>query len=138
MDHESPSFTEGYVKQASEHRNPISLAMLFYVLTLAAIVAACLGRLSSDKNLTSQTLGAAIASGTFVGLMIGFLGGTFYFKSVKASLVGVVVGVILGTAAGALTVIREVNYMPMMAIAYSGCWLLMVVMLFAARWQVKQ
>ncbi len=137
MDRESVTFGDASVTPAAEHRNPISIAMLFYILTLAAIIAACLGRLSGDDGVTSRALGAAIAGGTFLGLVIGFLGGTFYFKSVKASMVGVVVGAMLGTVAGALTVIREVNYIPMMAIAYSGSWLLMIVMLLAARWQVR-
>ena len=131
------SFGESSQTPLKEHRNPISIAMLFYVLTLAAIVAACLGRLSGDARVTYGTLGTAIGGGSFMGLLIGFLGGTFYFKSVKASLVGFAVGALLGTAAGALTIIREVNFVPMMTIAFSGCWLMVVVMLLAARWQVR-
>jgi hypothetical protein len=138
MNRDSISFGEGSQVPLIEHRNPISIAMLFYVLTLAAIVAACLGRLVGDARVTYGTMGAAIAAGSFTGLLIGFLGGTFYFKSVKASLVGVGVGAILGTVAGALTLIREVNYVPMMIIAFSGCWLMIVVMLLAARWQVRR
>ena len=131
------SFGESSQTPLNEHRNPISIAMLFYVLTLAAIVAACLGRLSGDARVTYGTLGTAIGGGSFIGLLIGFLGGTFYFKSVKASLVGFAVGALLGTAAGALTIIREVNFVPMMTIAFSGCWLMVVVMLLAARWQIR-
>lgn len=134
MDRKSVSFGEGLQAPLVEHRNPISIAMLFYVLTLAAIVAACLGRLSGDSHATYGALGAAIVGGSFFGLIIGFLGGTFYFKSVKASLVGFGVGGILGAVAGALTVIGEVNFIPMMIIAFSGCWLMIVVMLLAARW----
>lgn len=137
MDRESISFGEASQAPSAEHRNPISIAMLFYVLTLAAIVAACLGRMSGDQAATYGVLGAAIASGSFLGLVIGFLGGTFYFKSVKAALVGFGVGTILGSVAGALMVIKEVNYVPMMTIAFSGCWLMVVVMLLAARWQAK-
>jgi len=137
MDHNSVSFVEESQPQLNEHRNPISIAMLFYILTLAAIVAACLGRLSGDARVTYGTLGAAIAGGSFIGMLIGFLGGTFYFKSVKASLIGFVVGVMLGTVAGALTIIREVNFVSMMTIAFSGCWLMIVFMLLAARWQVR-
>ena len=137
MSRASMSFGESSQAPLNEHRNPISIAMLFYVLTLAAIVAACLGRLSGDARVTYGTLGTAIGGGSFIGLLIGFLGGTFYFKSVKASLVGFAVGAILGTAAGALTLIREVNFVPMMTIAFSGCWLMVVVMLLAARWQVR-
>lgn len=120
-----------------EHRNPISIAMLFYVLTLAAIVAACLGRLTGDARVTYGTIGAAIAAGSFLGLLIGFLGGTFYFKSAKAALIGFGVGTLLGMVAGALSIVREVNFVPMMTIAFSGCWLMIVVMLLAARWQVR-
>jgi len=138
MDRDSVSFGEASQPQLNENRNPISIAMLFYVLTLAAIVAACLGRLSGDGRVTYGTLGAAISGGAFVGLLIGLLGGTFYFKSVKASLIGFGVGALLGTVAGALTVIREVNFVPMMTIAFSGCWLMIVFMLLAARCQVRR
>jgi hypothetical protein len=137
MDRDSSSFAES-PQARFEHRNPISIAMLFYVLTLAAILAACLGRMSGDQGTTYGALAAAIASGSFLGLVIGFLGGTFYFKSVKASLVGFAVGAILGGVAGALTIIKEVNFVPMMTIAFSGCWLMVVVMLLAARWQVHR
>ena len=136
MDRESTSFASAPPTPIAEHRNPISIAMLFYVLTLAAIVAACLGRMSGDKGATYGAIGTAIASGCFLGLVIGFLGGTFYFKSVKASLVGFAVGAILGAVAGALTIIKEVHFVPIMTIAFSGCWLIVVVMLLAARWRV--
>ncbi len=121
-----------------EHRNPISIAMMFYILTLAAIIAACLGRLTGDSRVTYGVMGTALGSGAFVGLCIGFLGGTFYFKSVQASLIGFAVGAVLGTVAGVLTLVREVNYLPMMAITFSGCWLVIVVMLLAAKWQVRR
>lgn len=138
MDRDSVSFGEASPLQITEHRNPITIAMLFYVLTLAAIIAACLGRLSGDDRATYGTLGAAIVSGSFIGLLIGFLGGTFYFKSVKAALVGFGVGAALGAVAGALTIIREVNFVPMMTISFSGCWLMIVVLLLTARWQVRR
>ena len=138
MNRESVAFVDASPAPLAEHRNPISIAMMFYVLTLAAIVAACLSRLSGDVRVTYVSLGTAIAGGSFTGLLIGFLGGTFYFKSVRASLIGVVVGAILGAIAGALTVIREVNFVPMMTIAFSGCWLMIVAMLLAARWQVHR
>ena len=137
MDRESVSFGETRRAMLTEHRNPISIAMLFYVLTLAAIIAACLGRLSGDDHVTYGSLGAAIVGGSFIGLLIGFLGGTFVFKSVKASLVGFGVGTILGAVAGALTIIREADFVPIMTIAFSGCWIVVVVMLLAARWQVR-
>ena len=137
MDRDSVSFDALHAPPA-EHRNPISIAMLFYVLTLSAIVAACLSRLSGDSRITYVSLGTAIAGGTFTGLLIGFLGGTFYFKSVRASLIGFGMGAIVGTVAGALTLIREANFIPLMAITFNGCWLMIVVMLFAARWQVRR
>jgi hypothetical protein len=138
MDRDSVAFDEAPIAPLHAHRNPISIAMLFYILTLAAIIAACLGRLSGDARVTYNSLGTAIAGGTFIGLLIGFLSGTFYFKSVKASLVGVGVGAILGTVAGALTIIRDADFVPMMTVTFSGCWLMIVIMLLAARWQVRR
>jgi hypothetical protein len=138
MDRDPASLSKTSQMPIVEHRNPISIAMLFYVLTLAAIIAACLGRLSGDARATYGTLGAAILSGSFIGIIIGFLGGTFYFKSVKAALVGFGVGTVLGAVAGALTIIREVNFVPMMTIAFTGCWLMIVFILLSARWQVQR
>jgi hypothetical protein len=133
----SLEFGEASQKKPSESRNPISIAMLFYVLTLAAIVAACLGRLSVSARVTSGAVVSAAIACSFVGLLIGFLGGTFYFKSVKASLIGLAVGTGLGAVAGALTLIAEEHFVPLMTIAFAGSWLLVVAILMAARWRVR-
>lgn len=138
MESERVSFGESSKTLPVVHRNPISIAMMFYMLTLAAIVAACLGRLSGDDSVTFGALGTSIAAGSFTGLLIGFLGGTFYFKSVRVSLTGLGVGAVLGSVAGALTLIREENFIPMMTVAFSGCWLMIVVILLAARWRVQR
>lgn len=135
MDHDSVSFGETPRAATSQHRNPISIAMMFYILTLAAILAACLGRMSNDTKISTGSLTASIEAGSFLGLVIGVLGGAFYFKSAKATAIGAATGALLGTVAGPLTIIGESNFSTMMTITYCGCWLLMVVMLLAARWQ---
>ncbi len=137
MNSELPEFGGRLPQQAVGSRNPISIAMLFYVLTLAGIVAACLSKLTGNEGLTFTVLGTAAAAGSFLGLLIGFFGGTFYFKSIKASFIGLGVGLLLGAVGGVLTAVREIHFLPMMLIAFSGCWLLVVVMLLGARFQVR-
>jgi len=137
MESESVEFGSSLPVRRLENRNPISIAMLFYVLTLAAIVAACLGKLSMTEGVTKTALGAAAAVGGVVGLLTGFLGGSFYFKSFKAASIGLGVGLVLGAVGGVLTVVRGEHFLQMMSIAFAGCWLMIVVMLLAARFQVR-
>ncbi len=117
----------------SENKNPISIAMLFYVLTLAAIVASCAGRLSSDQEISKTTIAICSIVGGAVGIAIGFLGGAFYFKSVKATLVGVFVGGAIGVVAGVLTLLNDTHFLSNMTVAFGGCWLLVLSMLAKAR-----
>ncbi len=55
-----------------DHRNPISIAMMFYILTLAGIIAACVGRIAQQEAVSKNYAMASIAGGCFLGLLIGF------------------------------------------------------------------
>ena len=117
----------------SESKNPISIAMLFYALTLAAIVASCAGRLSSNQDLSKTTVAVCAVVGSGIGIAIGFLGGAFYYRSGKAALAGLPVGGVLGAIAGVLTLLKDTHYLSTMTIAFGGCWLLVLSMLARAR-----
>ena len=121
----------------AEHRNPISIAMMFYLLTLAGIVAASIGRISQQEVSSKNLVVASIAGGCFLGLVLGFCSGSLYHRSVKAALVGSVVGTIIGAVAGALTIIHHEHFVQTMSTAFLGCWLILCTMLVAARWQVR-
>ncbi len=135
MERDSVEFGSALPARRLESRNPISIAMLFYVLTLAAIVAACVGKLSVTEGVTSTAVGAAAAVGSFVGLLIGFFGGSFYFKSYAAAFIGLGVGLMLGAVGGVLAMVQGEHFVSMLSIAFAGCWIVIVVMLVAARFQ---
>jgi hypothetical protein len=135
MEGRSFEFGGSLPDQRSVRKNPLSIAMLFYILTLAAIVAACLGKLSVTEGVTRSTVVAAVVVGSVVGLLVGSLGGGFYFSSIKAALIGLVVGLFLGAVGGALTIITGEHSLEMLTIAFAGCWLIIVLMLVAARFQ---
>lgn len=118
-------------------RNPISIALLFYVVTLAAIVAASLGRLSSDELVTIRSLLVMILTGSILGLCLGFATGLFYFKSLKGMLIGMGVGLIMGAGAGALALVSHHHFLANMTIAFAGCWIVILMMLATARYQAQ-
>ena len=119
-------------------KNPISIAMLFYVLTLAGIVASCVGRIEGDVGTSRTTIWVATIVGSVLGTLIGSVGGGFYFRSIMGALVSLFVGGLLGAVGGVLTVIRDVHFLPMMTLAFSGCWLLVVLMLVKARFSTMR
>ncbi len=122
---------------ADSHRNPISIALLFYLVTLAAIVAASLGRLSSDEFLTTQALWVSIVAGAVIGSMIGIVVGLTYLKSGKAAVAGLSVGLVLGCVAGALALVNTQHFLSNMAIAFGGGWLVILMILMTTRNQAR-
>ena len=114
-------------------KNPISIAMLFYVLTLAGILASCFGRLETNGSVTQTAITWALIIGSVTGTVLGMVGGAFYFRSAKAAVITLLIGGVLGAAGGVLTLIREKHYLSILTIAFAGCWLLIVLMLLKAR-----
>ena len=121
---------------ASGHaRNPFSIAFLFYLVTLAAILSACLRTLLGESAVTVPLLARMIVVGVTMGLFVGGLAGGSYFKGWKAIWLGMIVGAAVGAVAGSLTLIQHAHFWEIVWIAFFGCWIMIVVILLAARFQ---
>jgi hypothetical protein len=125
------------ISNVSRSQNPLSLAFLFYLVTLGAIISACLRPLSNNAGVTVQTLQTALGVLGVTGLLLGFLLGLFVFRRWLLALGGIFCGLCIGLLAGALTLISSENFFEVMLIAAAGGWLLIVAMCLAARFRVS-
>ena len=116
-------------------RGPISIAFLFYLITLAAILSACLRTLVIDETVTGQLLTRMIFICIASGLLVGGLTGTFYYRGWKAIAFGTMVGTVIGACAGALALIKNDRYMEIVWVAFLGSWFIIIAMLLTARFQ---
>ncbi len=116
-------------------RGPISIAFLFYLITLAAILSACMSTLVIGEAVTAQLLTRMIFVGIFCGLLIGGLTGIFYYRGWKAIAFGTLLGSVIGAFAGALALIKNDNYMEIVWVAFLGSWFIIIAMLLTARFQ---
>ncbi|MEZ6133733.1 MAG: hypothetical protein R3C53_02370 [Pirellulaceae bacterium] len=114
-------------------QSPVSIAFLFYLVTLAAIISACLRTLFVSENVTSQLVVALVSGGTLLGLICGGSVGFFYLKTILAGVVGMLVGACVGALAGCLALVQHSHFAEVSLTAYLGCWLLICVMLVVAR-----
>ena len=113
-----------------EQRNPITLTMLFYVLTAAAILAACYRYIAFDENGTSFEYAVSSAIGGVVGLMIGTIQ---LFRRSSHAWMSPVVGLFLGVAVGPLLRIQLTHFGTIIGISFFGSWMLVLIMSLAAR-----
>ncbi len=118
-------------------RKPLSIALLFYLVTLAAIVAASLRHLPNDDAITVEALIAALVAGGIIGLGFGLAAGITYFKSGTATTIAMASGILIGCAAGAVALIRAEHFIANMSIAFGGCWIVILMMLTTARFQAS-
>lgn len=114
-------------------RNPLSVALLFYIVTLGAIVSACLRSLVVSDDVTVQSLAFLIGFGIAIGFFGGVTIGAFYFKGFFASSIAAAVGVGVGGLAGALALVDGSNFEEISLTAFGGCWVLILMMLLATR-----
>lgn len=122
---------------AGKHRSPVTISLLFYVVTLGAILAACLRSLVGGDAVTPQTLAQSLILMSILGVMSGAVLGLFYLRSWRAVLIGVVVGVVVGCTAGGLALIDPGNFFELALLTFVGCWLLILTMLLSARFGPK-
>jgi hypothetical protein len=122
-------------QQLARHRSPISIAFLFYLVTIGAILSACLRTLGVNEAITGRWVLMVIFVGIVIGLATGGCLGFFYFKSWTATMIATLVGTCVGAVAGAITLVQVSHYMEIILVAFVGCWLMIVVMLVAARFQ---
>ncbi len=118
---------------AQRARSPLTLAFLFYLVTIGAVLSACLRPLSADGALTTQSLTLAIVIGGGAGSTIGFLIGLVWVRSQWLALVGLFCGLAVGAIAGALALVRSEHFLELVWIALGGSWLIVLTICLAAR-----
>ena len=114
-------------------RNPLTMAMMFYVVTIGGIVSASMRSLSESAVATNESLVRLCSIGGAIGFTLGSALGFFIFRKSSALMAGGVIGTLVGTVAGGLALIETKNFLEISLLAFGGCWLLVVVMLLSAR-----
>ncbi len=116
-----------------QQRNPVTVALLFYVVTVGAILSACLRTLVGDDTLTGESLQRVVLIGIVVGLLSGGILGFYVIKGRLSAVVASSIGILVGAIAGGLSLVQSKYFYEITLIAFAGCWLLIVVMLLSAR-----
>ncbi len=116
--------------------SPLSVALLFYIMTLCAIAVACIRTLATNEYATwSVTLASAAIAG-LLGLLSGIVAGLVYRSRGLDFFLFPVVGIILGAFAGLLLIVDVKHFLDIMTVAFVGSWTLIVMMLYVARKQI--
>ncbi len=119
----------------STQRSPISISLLFFVVTVGAILSACLRTLVGNESITSRVMAVLVVTGVVVGFISGGCLGMFGYKSAKAAGICSLVGLIVGAVAGGLAAVSGDSFGEIALIAFGGCWLLILSMLISARFR---
>ena len=113
----------------------VSLAFLFYIVTLAAIIAACAKLIIGNELATWPVVWTA----AFVCALIGGILGTVFAyrqsRNVSGTSLGGILGAIVGILAGLVALIQPDRYLNLMGIAFGGSLILILMMLILARFQ---
>lgn len=116
-------------------RSPITLAFLFYLVTIGGILSACLRPLADSNLVTGVTLAVLIGIGIGLGVVSGAVLGLFFYRSLIVGLIGAGVGVAVGGLAGALSLVETQRFVELGFIAFGGSWLLIVIMCISAHFR---
>lgn len=113
-----------------EQRNPITITLMFYLVTAAAIVAACYRYIDVENDSSVlQTIAASV-----IGAVIGAILGTIVmFRRSSHVWIAPLLGIVIGLAVGPLLRIRLVHFGTLLGISFLGSWLLVVLMAVSAR-----
>ena len=114
-------------------RNPLTMAMLFYIVTVGGIVSASMRTLPGNAAITNESLFWICGIGIVVGFVLGSCLGFLIFRKSSALLLGSAIGAVVGAMAGGLTLVETKNFLEISLLAFGGCWLLVVVMLLSSR-----
>jgi hypothetical protein len=113
-------------------QSPLSLALLFYLIALAAVVSACL-QLLRGIEVPPSTFLAFCSAGAALGFFVGSSGGAFVTRCGTAVLIGGMLGLPLGGIAGLLAMIEQQRFDTAMLSVFASCGLLILGSLLGAR-----
>ena len=116
-------------------QSPLTITLLFYIVTMGGIVSACLSTLSGNENVTTVAVAVALGAGATIGVKLGIFVGLFYFRRVRDCGIGAVVGAGVGLVAGGLSLVSSEDYWSVASLSFAGCWLLVLLMLVSARFR---
>lgn len=119
----------------SEQRSPISLSLLFYLVTVAAIMAACIRFIQSDNSITANQVVAACVLCAFTGMSLGF---SMWIRGMLKYWTAPLLGLALGAAAGPILCVRLTHFSELIVMSFLGSWLLIVLICITARWSTKK
>jgi hypothetical protein len=114
----------------NDRRNPVTLTMLFYALTLAGILAACF-RYATVQHSGSQF---EYALSSLIGGAFGFLIGISQVVGRRSyAWIACLLGPLVGVALGPLLRIQMIHFGSIVSISCVGSWILVFIMSFSAR-----
>lgn len=114
-------------------RNPLTMAMLFYIVTIGGIVSASMRTLPGNAATTEESIAWLCGGGAVVGFILGSVLGFVIFRKSSTLMAGAAIGVVVGAMAGGLALVETKNFLEISLLAFGGCWLLVVVMLLSTR-----
>ncbi len=117
------------------HSDSISLAFLFYVVTLSGIVAACVRMVIGNEFATWPTIWAVIGGCGAICWLTGQIMAYQRNRTVAGTMIGGAIGALLGVVAGLVTLIPAENYFDLLNAAFGGTLVLVAVMLVLTRFQ---
>lgn len=119
--------------QALQPNSAFSIALLFYLVTLGAIVSACLRLPFGESTFTIEGVTRSLTFGVVIGMLVGSTLAAIYFKRWVALAFGLLAGILIGGIAGILVLSPPERFMEIVGIAFVGCWLILATMVFSAR-----
>ena len=129
-----PAPTRNATEVLVRARSPMSLALLFYLITLAAVLSACLQLLRGQDVPRTAFLTYCVV-GIVLGFVLGGAGGAFVTRRATATLIGSMLGLPLGGVAGVLALINHQRFEAAMIGAFCSCAVLIFCVLLATRFQ---
>ena len=119
----------------AEQRSPITLSTLFYLVTVAAIMAACVRFIQSDSSVTVQQIIFACIIAAITGMSLGFC---MWIRGIAQNWAAPILGLALGAVVGPLLCVRLTHFSELIGMSFLGSWLLIVLMCITARFSMRQ
>jgi hypothetical protein len=115
-------------KTETQVQNPLTLSMLFYLVTVAAILAACLRFVGASQATLGQYLWASL-----LGAVVGFFLGTSLGLGTSVRLLAPAVGIFLGAVIGPLICIELSHFASIIITSFVGAWIIVLLNCLAVR-----